>query len=129
MSQFNIGSNLILNTDITVGGGEVKTGATFNGKPVYFECKSGTVSSSANVATDIAQLGTSVDRIISVGGTIYGNNQVDRYPLNNFITSGDYSSCWTPVSNGKIVVRLQCANSNRLGASVCAWAYYTKTTD
>lgn len=35
MSQLNLGDSLILNSDIVVNGGEVKTGATFNGKPVY----------------------------------------------------------------------------------------------
>lgn len=35
MSKLNLGDSLILNSDIVVGGGEVKTGATFNGKPVY----------------------------------------------------------------------------------------------
>ena len=44
MSSLSIGDKLIMNTDITVGGGEVKTGATWNGRPVYARCDEASVT-------------------------------------------------------------------------------------
>lgn len=41
MSKLNLGDSLILDSDIVVNGAEVKTGATYNGKPVY--CKAFTI--------------------------------------------------------------------------------------
>ena len=94
MSQLNLGDSLILNSDIVENGAEVKTGATFNGYPVYTKTLkiTGSWTSMNNVAvgtisdirdivyyTAMGKLNTSTTRIAIPFIYSSGSNTVDEF--------------------------------------------------
>lgn len=116
MSELSINGKLISNTDIVVNGGEVKTGATWNGKPVYAKAISSTYNS--NISEKAVSHGISTStygdfHIIKVEG--YGiSGSGYFFPLNWNESSTAFTSCFSTQSD----VRIKTGYSNLQGRPV-----------
>ena len=120
MSTLNLGNSLIMNSDIVIGQ-EIKTGGTFNGKPIY--CYTNTLTGTEN----------------SAGGynVVYGaviNNLKEVLALEGFGISPGWNGSPLPYvyfnSNGTVSSTIA-ANFKGVGNSITIryTVYYTKTTD
>ena len=129
MSTLNLGNSLIMNSDIVIGQ-EIKTGGTFNGKPIY--CYTNTLTGTEN----------------SAGGynVVYGaviNNLKEVLALEGFGISPGWNGSPLPYvyfnSNGTVQKHWElwmasstiAANFKGVGNSITIryTVYYTKTTD
>ena len=116
----NLGDSLILDTDITVGGGEVKTGATWNGKPVYaksVKCQFPAAAGDRDKLHDISNL----DQLVNV---IAYTQSGWRTPV-CYGTPTNYSLIY--VNN--TTIKIQTNNSTNANQYVDVCLFYTKTTD
>ena len=125
MSSLSIGDKLIMNTDITVGGGEVKTGATFNGKPVYRKWVSGTQGTGNEWKTISTGIVNGANAHIVDGWTNGANG--NNYPLNFFISTSEWSYAGVSVSGA--TVYLNHYEGYIIGRTAYVCIEYTKTTD
>ena len=125
MSKLNLGDSLILDSDIVVNGGEVKTGATFNGKPVYRKWVSGTYNSNydwSGINTGIVN-GTNAHIVDG-----WGVGDSSNYPLNFYFNSGaDWA--YAGVNDSGSNVYLMHHESHLSGRTAYVCIEYTKTTD
>jgi hypothetical protein len=105
---------------------EVKTGDVWiDGKPIYRKV----VQYNLTSTQQSQQIATEVDVLVSANGYITGVNGTDRYPLNNFINSTDYSANWYVIDSSHVLrSTVASANTNRQGL-VTLIIEYTKTTD
>lgn len=143
MSTLNLGDSLIMNSDIVIGGGETKTGATFNGKPVY--CKAGFVDNIVKTTDNMRDTWSVIivenaDVCLFVGG--YWTNLDGDYYVGNRIAIGFSSMSSDKLSQyaggyaintttHQISVNIN-VNASSWGCtkkSLTYYAFYTKTTD
>lgn len=129
MSKLNLGDSLILDSDIVVNGGEVKTGATFDGKPVYAECKEWTGSQYSIDNYFLFSIGTAINEVVDIKvlqylGTDWCNNNAVYLP------SSTFSCILASLSSNKLNFRVNIRySSNQPLTKVRATVFYTKTTD
>lgn len=136
MSKLDLGDSLILDSDIVVNGGEVKTGATFNGKPVYAICRSlqfPSVTTDGTVATNDVDTGIT-DVLQVVNSEAFSNDTTYCFSLPRFWSTGSpinfLNACaWRKLPDRKLYVSTQTNRQGSEGVTAYVTAYYTKTTD
>lgn len=129
MSKLNLGDSLILNSDIVVNGGEIKTGATFNGKPVYAECKEWTGSQYSIDNYFLFSLGSNINEVVDIKVLQYlGTDWCDSNAV--YLPSSLFSCVLASLSSYKLSFRVNIRyQSGAPLTKVRATAFYTKTTD
>jgi uncharacterized Zn-binding protein involved in type VI secretion len=118
MSKLNLGNSLILDSDIVVNGGEVKTGATFNGKPVYRQTKSVAWNTSDTQVTHSHGI-SHISSVVKIDG-ITSNGTPVFMAVNNRRNE-------VAVDRNSIIMYTQ--RSDLYGRTADVDIYYTKTTD
>lgn len=120
MSNLTLGSSFILNSDI-VPGQEIKTGGTYNGKPIY--CKAINIGNAAPSTRVTYAHNIPIDQPIFVCGTLTYNN------------SNNIAIPWVLKSDAMGGLQLNTTNIIFDGyfsyscTNIIAICYYTKTTD
>lgn len=126
MSTLNLGDSLIMNSDITVNGGEVKTGATYNGRPVYAQAKSGTLVDGGSYCDVAMNFGANISEFVSVNFNVLYTGYSICFGGGWYLSATDYGRIYYATGNKLIYVR--CASTYN-GSTATVFAYYTKTTD
>lgn len=128
MSRLNLGDSLILDSDIVEDGVEYKTGATYNGRPVYR--MSGVKTGNWTTQNNISLVSpTNLRDLVFVSAITHLNGGAGFVPI-PYLYSADFSALTeyaSIYSNGAtIFAHLKRAE----GFTNINWTvYYTKTTD
>lgn len=123
MSTLNLGDSLILNSDITEDT-EIKTGATFKGKPVYCTMKKCLWNSTAGQDKATAHNISNIREIIKIDGNTDTSLPM-FYPLNFCGSGGVYGLCIANRTN----IYLNTNYTGLLGRSAYVKLFYTKNND
>lgn len=129
MSKLNIGSSLLLDLELKSDGTEIKTGLTFNGKPVYYKCIITNVSFTGNTGSvtqtallfNIPNFGSEVF-VQNIYGSAMEMPLVSPYSVQAWVQR----SAVTGGSNFTIYFR---NSGSTYTTSVQTMILYTKTTD
>ena len=127
MSTLNLGDSLILNSDIVVNGGEVKTGATWNGRPVYAQAWAGNLLTAGGSVKlfYVSTTSLNIREIVNytqVLTTASGWNRLGTW----YADSTNLGTLYI-ASNGNLTAEYGSAYSTLDSCTLTLW--YTKTTD
>ena len=122
MSSLSINGKLISNTDLVIDGAEVKTGMTFEGKPVYAKRFGITLSSDTTPKTYAHGI-ADISYIIDIRGYATTSSP-EFYPV-QWYNGGAYFAVHTDRTN----IILRTSLSGLYGRGAVITLYYTKTTD
>lgn len=106
---------------------EQVVGTWLDGKPLYRRTYQTTTPSSENAASWVQNISNlNFDYINIVGGNIYDTSNFTS-PLNNFISTSNFSSCW--IGRTDKAIEMIVVGSARVSKTCYITVEYTKTTD